>query len=79
MVWIFVALGFFAFLFYTRQFRWLGRVVKNSALGVAGILAFNFLLSGYGIAVGINVVTVLVVGLLGVPGILMLYATRLIL
>ncbi|MCL2198095.1 MAG: pro-sigmaK processing inhibitor BofA family protein [Defluviitaleaceae bacterium] len=84
LTWLLVALGFgfFAFLFYTRQFRWIGGVLKNSALGVLGILVFNFVLSGAGvagIAVGVNAVTVLVVGILGVPGFLLLYATRLLL
>lgn len=59
--------------------RWLGRVLKNSALGVVGILAANFLLSGAGLAVGVNAVTVLVVGVLGLPGFVSLYAMRLLL
>ena len=80
-LWLIMALGtgFLAYLLYTRQFSWLLRVVRNMAFGVAGMLTFNFLLSGFGLSVGINVITTLVVGLLGAPGFLLLYATQMML
>jgi len=71
--------GFLAYLLYTRQFGWLIRVVRNMAFGIAGMLMFNFLLSGFGLSVGINVITTLVVGLLGAPGFMLLYATQMML
>jgi hypothetical protein len=73
------ALGiiFVAYLLYSRQINWAVGVAKNSALGVFGILLFNFLFSGT--IVGVNVVTVLVVGILGAPGFFLLYATSLLL
>ena len=77
-MWLIIAVGvgFFAYLLYTRQFMWLFGVMRNMLLGVGGILAFNFVLAGLCIAVGINAVTALVVGLLGVPGFLLLYASQ---
>ena len=80
IIWLFIALGagFLAYLLYTGQVKWLLGVIRNMALGVAGILGLNFLLSGMGIAVGVNAITALVVGLLGIPGFLLLYATQLI-
>ena len=77
-MWLMAALGigFFAYLLYTRQFGWVVRVIRNMAFGVVGILIFNFLLSGFGLSVGINAVTALVVGLLGAPGFLLLYAAQ---
>jgi len=77
-MWLMVALGagFLAYLLYTRQFGWLLRVVRNMALGIAGILIFNSMLGGFGLSVGINAVTALVVGLLGAPGFLLLYAAQ---
>ena len=79
-MWLMAALGigFLAYLLYTRQFGWVMRVVRNMGLGVAGMLLFNFLLSGFGLSVGINAVTALVVGLLGAPGFLLLYAAQMI-
>ena len=80
ILWLMVALGagFFVYLLYTGQFKWLLGVVRNMALGVAGILGVNTLLAGtgLGLAVGVNIVTALVVGLLGIPGILFLYVTQ---
>ena len=78
IMWLMLALGagFLAYLLYTRQFGWLVRVVRNMALGVAGMLVFNLLLSRFGLSVGINAVTALVVGLLGAPGFMLLYAAQ---
>ena len=79
IMWLMLALGagFVAYLLYTRQFGWLIRVVRNMALGVVGMLVFNLLLSGFELSVGINAVTALIVGLLGAPGFMMLYAAQL--
>jgi len=78
VMWLMLALGagFLAYLLYIRQFGWLVRVVRNMALGVAGMLVFNLMLSGFGLSVGVNAVTALVVGLLGAPGFMMLYAAQ---
>jgi inhibitor of the pro-sigma K processing machinery len=65
---------FLAYLLYTRQMRWLGGVLRNATLGVAGMLAANYLLACWGLAVGVNVVTAAVVGVLGAPGFALLYA-----
>ena len=78
-VWILFALVFLFVLVYTRQLHWAIGVVKNSAIGAAGLLLFNFLFSGFGLVVGVNAVTVLVVGILGAPGFLLLYATQMLL
>ena len=77
-MWLMAALGagFFAYLLYTRQFGWLLRVMRNMAIGVAGMLVFNLLLGNFGLRVGINAITALVVGLLGAPGFLLLYAAQ---
>ena len=56
------------------QARWFFSVLRNMVLGVGSILAINFLLAGFGISVGINAITAVVVGLLGLPGVVLLYA-----
>ena len=78
IMWLMLALGagFLAYLLYTRQFGWLVRVVRNMALGVAGMLVLNLMLSGFGLSVGVNAVTALIVGLLGAPGFMLLYAAQ---
>lgn len=78
MLFMVLGFGFFAYLLYSRQFGWFLSVIRNMVVGVGAILAANFVLYGVGIIVGINAVTALVVGLLGLPGFLLLYATRLL-
>lgn len=56
------------------------RFVINSIIGIIVLLLYNMLLSGItGIYIGINLVTVLVVALLGVPGFILLLILNLIL
>jgi uncharacterized membrane protein YeaQ/YmgE (transglycosylase-associated protein family) len=77
--WLLIALavGFFAYLLYTRQMRWLAGVLRNIICGVGGLMLVNFAIPS--IAVGVNAVTMIIVGVLGVPGFFLLYATRLLL
>ena len=70
---LFLCLGFVVALAYTRQFPWLLKVGRNMILGAGGMLAANAALATLGLAVGVNVITMLVVGVLGVPGFMMLY------
>jgi len=80
IIWLAIVfgLGFFAYLVYTGQFKWLLGVIRNMGLGIAGILGLNALLAGIGFTVGVNIITVLIVGLLGFPGFFLLYAAQLL-
>jgi inhibitor of the pro-sigma K processing machinery len=69
---------FFGYLLYTRQFKWLIGVIRNAVLGVIGILALNTVLAPAGIAVGVNALTAFIVGVLGLPGLLLLYVARVV-
>jgi inhibitor of the pro-sigma K processing machinery len=79
-MWVIIVLGvgFVGFLLYTRQIPWLLKVGRNMVLGAGGIMAANAALATLGLAVGINLVTALVIGVLGVPGFLMLYLAQLL-
>jgi len=78
IIWFMLALGFgfLAYLLYTRQFRWVLGVVRNIVIGIIAMLGLNFVLYERGLAVGVNAITALIVGLLGIPGLLLLYVTR---
>jgi hypothetical protein len=45
----------------------------KSAVGIAAIFVMDFLLSPFGLAVGLNMFTVAFVGILGIPGFVTLY------
>ena len=59
--------------------KWLIRLILSSAIGTAFIYVLNMILGGMGITVGINPITVLVSGFLGLQGIAALYIVRIIL
>ena len=82
-VWIAIAgVGLLAVLFFYRQLRFLLLIVRNAIVGGLGLFVVNWLMDVSGIydlmgmAVGINPVTVFVVGVLGVPGFALLYLTQ---
>lgn len=69
---------FLAYLFYTRQLKWLLGVARNMGIGIAGILTANMLVASFGVAVGVNAITTLTIGLLGAPGFVLLYTSRML-
>nr|WP_318682742.1 pro-sigmaK processing inhibitor BofA family protein [uncultured Acetatifactor sp.] len=58
-----------------RKIEWLLNVVMRSVLGTIAIYFINSMLAAMGISlgVGINIVTILTSGILGIPGLLVLY------
>jgi inhibitor of the pro-sigma K processing machinery len=48
------------------------RILINSAIGACALIAFNFLFKFADFSVGINPGSVLVVGILGIPGFLLI-------
>jgi len=51
----------------------LARIALGSAIGTVGMLAANVFLAPFGLFVGINIITVLIVGVLGLPGFVTMY------
>jgi len=79
-IWLAVALlGLVSILYFNRQLKILFFFLRNALLGAAGLYGGNILLGFAGLQglyVGINALTLLVVGVLGVPGMAMLYITQ---
>jgi len=71
-----VGLGLMSILFFSRHLKIVFTVARNIVIGVFGILAFNMLLAPIGLAVGVNLMTMFVVGVLGIPGFFLLYLTQ---
>ncbi len=70
---------FIGLLVFSKPVKALIRVLVQSAIGAACMLIANFLLAPTGIFVGINFLTLLIVGLLGIPGFLAVYIAQAIL
>ena len=70
--------AFVIFLFFHKIFFKILRFAVKGAIGGLGFLACNALLSmaGISVSVGVNIVTVLIAAVLGIPGFLTLYAAQ---
>jgi len=51
-----------------RPIKLLLKLTLNSALGCVGIIIFNLASGFLGLSIGVNIVTALTVGILGMPG-----------
>ena len=67
-----VILYFFLYLMY-KPLRWLAKIVGFAFIGAALLYICNFALGYFGLSVGVNVITATVAGLLGIPGLALLY------
>ncbi len=68
----------FLFMFF-KPIKFLFKILINSALGILGLIGFNYMLAPMGISVGINFLTIGICGILGIPGFVCLYLLKLIL
>ncbi|GMQ57657.1 hypothetical protein AN1V17_20520 [Vallitalea sediminicola] len=53
-------------------------VLIRGCIGLGAIYGLNFILKGLGLFVGLNIVNGFVVGILGIPGFLLLYSLALV-
>lgn len=58
---------------FPKPVKLLLRTIIQGVGGVLGLLIFNFLLSPLGWYVGINWATILIIAILGIPGMVFLY------
>ncbi|MDI9441495.1 MAG: pro-sigmaK processing inhibitor BofA [Firmicutes bacterium] len=54
-------------------------LIVNAVIGGGVLLIINFIGGFWGFSIGVNPITALIVGLLGVPGVILLVALRLLL
>lgn len=63
---------------FFKQLKGFFSLVLNTALGWAGLYIFNSLLSSAGIFIGINIASASIVGVLGIPGLVLLVILKFI-
>ena len=78
MLMIGVCVVLIIYLLFTNPIKTLARIALGSAAGTVGMVAVNSFLAPLGVFVGINPLTVLIVGVLGLPGFATLYITSLL-
>lgn len=64
---------------FARPIRTLIKIAVNSAVGGIAIIIFNFISQLFGFFIGVNALTAVTVGILGIPGFIMLLMLQLIL
>ncbi len=64
---VFVISGFFL-----KPIKFILKLALNSLLGMGAIYIINYLFTGFGIHIGLNPVTAVAVGALGVPGVILI-------
>ncbi|WP_326909327.1 pro-sigmaK processing inhibitor BofA family protein [Sedimentibacter sp. MB31-C6] len=63
---------------FVKPLKFIGKIVLNSILGGLLIIIFNFFGQFTGVYIGVNEITALTVGLLGVPGFIAILIIKLI-
>ncbi len=64
---------------FIRPFKWLFRLLISGVLGGVMLVAVNILGGFAGLQIAVNPLTALVAGVLGVPGVVLLFLLQLIL
>ena len=67
-----ILLAAFLFRILRIPLRWIRRMLLSTALGYAGLLIFNFFGDFIGLQIATNWITILVTGILGLPGVILL-------
>ena len=57
----------------SNKLRKVASFAARGAIGALVVVFINFALGGFGLAVGINIITLAVMAFLGLPGVVMLY------
>lgn len=74
IMWMIAACVIFAgFLLFSKPLKAAARIFIQAVIGTALMYVVNFILSPFSLAVGINLLTAFIVGVLGLPGLCALY------
>ena len=69
---------FIVILLFRRPLKFLLKIVMNSVMGWLFLFVFNVVGNIFGFTIAINLTTVLVTGVLGLPGFILLILVRLL-
>jgi len=75
---IFFAVALVLVITFFKSLKGVFALILNTAAGWAGLYIFNFLSAYIGFSIGINIASAAIVGVLGVPGLILLIILKLI-
>jgi inhibitor of the pro-sigma K processing machinery len=63
---------------FVKPLKFLGRLILNSFLGALFLIVFNYFGQSTGVYIGVNELTALAIGLLGIPGFVAILVLKLL-
>lgn len=63
---------------FVKPLRFLGKLILNSLLGALFLIIFNYFGQYTSVYIGVNEVTAVLLGILGIPGFIAILAVRLL-
>lgn len=72
-------LVFMGFIMFSKQIKVVVRVLLQGGIGIAAVYILNFLLSPFSLAVGVNIINGIFMGVLGIPALVSLYILQVML
>lgn len=63
---------------FVKPFKFLGKLILNSLLGALFLIIFNYFSQYTGIYIGVNEITALILGALGIPGFIAILIVKLL-
>jgi inhibitor of the pro-sigma K processing machinery len=63
---------------FFKPLKFIGKVILNSVIGALVLIIFNYFGQYTGIYIGVNEVTALIIGILGVPGFIAILLAKLL-
>ncbi|MGB4439926.1 MAG: pro-sigmaK processing inhibitor BofA family protein [Sedimentibacter sp.] len=63
---------------FVKPLKFLGRLILNSVLGALFLIIFNYFGQFTGVYIGVNEVTALLIGILGIPGFIAILLLKLL-
>ena len=77
LIYVLIGLAAFAALkLFSMPTRWIVKIALNTLFGFIGLFLFNLIGSLLGLSLGLNLVNALVVGVLGLPGLVLLLLVK---
>lgn len=70
---------YFVFKVFMKPIQLLWKLVLNSVVGLLLLMIFNYVAGYFSFFIPINIITVLIAGFLGIPGVLLLLAFQVLL
>ncbi|MDW5300594.1 MAG: pro-sigmaK processing inhibitor BofA family protein [Sedimentibacter sp.] len=63
---------------FLKPLKFLGRLILNSILGALFLIIFNYFGQYTGVYIGVNEITALLIGILGIPGFIAILLIKLL-